>query len=217
LAKKEEPAAGDAGRAVTTTDADRAMARYAGGDAKAFEIVYDVVAPRLAGYLRKRVREATRIEDLIQQTFMQMHSARGSFIPGAAVLPWAYAIARHLSIDSGRKARREIPYDLSDDGDAGSPQGRPLVSSAPSGEDMVQARETGKHLAAAMATLSAEQRAALDLRTQDLSGAKIAFVLGTTSVGVRLRIHRALMTLRRALTERRAPSASIAPANENPK
>src|SRR5581483_3716560 len=78
------------------TPADEAMARYAQGDAAAFDAVYEGVAPRLEGYLRRHVRGTTRVEDIIQQTFLQMHAARGTFNAGADVFPWALAIARRL-------------------------------------------------------------------------------------------------------------------------
>lgn len=85
-------------------DVDEAMSRYARGDATAFDAVYDALAPQLARYLRPRVRDEARLEDIIQQTFLQMHHARGNFVIGAAVMPWAFAIARRLMIDAGRRA-----------------------------------------------------------------------------------------------------------------
>ena len=85
-------------------DLKEAMGRYAKGDASAFEVVYEAVTPQLERYLRRHVREKTRIEDIIQQTFLQMHSARGTVLIGAEVMPWAFASARRLMIDSGRQA-----------------------------------------------------------------------------------------------------------------
>src|SRR3954470_5646877 len=83
------------------------MDRYAAGDDSGFEVVYDLLAPRLAAYLARRVRDRGAVEDIVQQTFMHMHRARGSFIRGAEVLPWAFAIARRLMIDNDRLARRQ--------------------------------------------------------------------------------------------------------------
>jgi len=79
--------------------ADAAMERYARGDEAAFAELYDAIAPRLLGFLRKATRDASAAEDLMQQTLLHMHRARGSFIPGAPVLPWAFAIARRLLTD----------------------------------------------------------------------------------------------------------------------
>jgi len=83
------------------------MERYANGDDAAFAEVYDAIAPRLFGFLLKARRDRVATEDLMQQTFLQMHRARGSFISGAPVMPWALAIARRLLIDSARRWRVE--------------------------------------------------------------------------------------------------------------
>src|SRR6185295_14928555 len=88
--------------------ADAAMERYANGDSAAFAEVYDAVAPRLLRYLRKATRDAALSEDLMQQTFLQIHRARGTFIPGSSVTPWALVIAKRLMIDSARRRRREM-------------------------------------------------------------------------------------------------------------
>src|SRR4051812_41474393 len=74
--------------------ADLAMERYAEGDDAAFALVYDALAERLLAFLRRRLGSMSRAEDLLQQTFLRMHRARGSFVSGSAVLPWAFAIAR---------------------------------------------------------------------------------------------------------------------------
>jgi RNA polymerase sigma-70 factor, ECF subfamily len=173
------------------------MSRYALGDRAAFDVVYEAVAPRLERHLRRRIREQARIEDIIQQTFLQMHSARGTFVIGAEVLPWAFAIARRLSIDFDRKTRREEQLQMNDDE---QPSRSPLVASEASGEDLLQAREAGAHLSEAFDRLSEPQRAAFELvKTEGLSHAQAALVLGTSVTGVKLRVHRAYLTLRGAL------------------
>jgi len=177
---------------------DEAMTAYARGDATAFEIVYDAVAPRLEGYLRKQVRESARVDDIVQQTFLQMHAARGSFIPGAGVLPWAFAIARRLMIDHQRRNRREESRDLGSEADE---HGRTLASREASGEEIAVARETHERVAAAYEQLSEPQRRAFELRDQGLSCAETATALGTTVTGVKLRMHRALQALRNALRD----------------
>src|SRR5262249_59355662 len=88
--------------------ADAAMERYSRGDEAAFAELYDAIAPRLLGFLRKATRDAFAAEDLMQQTLLHMHRARGSFIPGAPVLPWAFAIARRLMTDHARRRRVEL-------------------------------------------------------------------------------------------------------------
>jgi RNA polymerase sigma-70 factor (ECF subfamily) len=172
------------------------MAAYANGDAKAFEVVYDAVEPRLRAYLIRHLRNGTRVDDIIQQTFLQMHAARATFIPGSEVQGWAFGIAKRVSIDLERKAWREEPTDL---WDADKVHGERVVSSEATGEEILQARQTGERVAAAIEELSGPQQAALDLRCQGLSGARAASLLNTTSTGFKLRVHRALQALRAAL------------------
>ena len=193
--------------------ASQAMTAYASGRTEAFGAVYDGVAPRLEGYLRKHVKDASRVQDIVQQTFLQMHLARGTFIPGAEVLPWAFAIARRLMIDLQRKSSREESRDLSSDDEDGGARG--LVSVESNGEEIVQGRETSRRLAAAYARLSEPQRQAFDLREEGLSCAEAASVLGTTVTGVKLRIHRALRALRLTFSES-TESRAIVPLERDP-
>src|SRR5712691_8282082 len=87
--------------------ANAAMDRYASGDDAAFSELYDLIAPKLHGYLLRQTRDPVRTEDLLQQTMLQLHSHRGRFIAGGEVLAWAFAIARRLLINSYRRRKRE--------------------------------------------------------------------------------------------------------------
>lgn len=185
------------------------MSRYARGDEAAFDLVYETVAPRLERYLGRRVPARAVVEDIIQQTFLQMHAARGTFTSGAGVMPWAYAIARRLMIDAGRQSRREQPSDFEDE--LPSPALTGVISgggSSPSSELVVQAEETRAHLTAAYERLSLPQREAFDLvKIEGLPYTDAAAVLGTTVTGIKLRVHRVHVALRRALGDALAPPA----------
>ena len=174
---------------------DEAMNRYAAGDDAAFTLVYDALAPRLFGYLLRQTHDRARAEDLIQQTMLHMHRARESFIPGAEVTPWAFAIARRLLVDLVRRGKREVLAD--DSADAGASESR-----HPSADDLVQAHEIAARLERALAALPHSQRTAFELiRQEGLSVAEAAQVLGTTTMAVKLRAHRAYEALRSALTD----------------
>jgi RNA polymerase sigma-70 factor (ECF subfamily) len=173
-------------------EADVAMERYAGGDEASFGVVYDALAPRIFGYLLRQTRQRARAEDLLQQTMLHIHRARASFIPGAEVTPWAFAIARRLLIDSLRRSSREL---LADDGevDAGPDRG-------PMADELVQARELAARVERVLAKLPQSQRTAFELiKTEGLSVAEAAQVLGTTVAAVKLRAHRAYEALRASL------------------
>jgi RNA polymerase sigma-70 factor (ECF subfamily) len=177
------------------TEIDSAMDRYAEGDDASFALVYDALAPRLYGYLVRQTRDRARAEDLLQQTMLHIHRARATFIAGAEVTPWAFAIARRLVVDSVRRGRREV---LADDPE-------PDVEGAdggPRADELVHARELALQVERVLAKLPESQRAAFELiKNEGLSVAEAAAVLGTTVAAVKLRAHRAYQALRLALGE----------------
>src|SRR6478735_1264240 len=117
--------------------ADEAMARYADGDASAFPVLYDAIAPRIEGLVRRRLRDASRIDDVVQQTFERIHRARGTFIRGSDVLSWAFTIARNLCLDLGAQGWRERGVD----GTGADPLAE-AVAEVVSAERVAMARET---------------------------------------------------------------------------
>lgn len=172
--------------------ADVAMDRYAAGDDAAFGEVYDEVAPRLLSYLTRQTRDAARAEDLVQRTFLQMHRARGTFISGSAVLPWAFAIARRLFIDELRRSRRDVMLGAA-----------PIDEAIPGGESsasLVEAEQLARMIQRELERLPETQRCAFELmRFEGLSHAEAAETLGVTISAVKLRAHRAYVALRAVL------------------
>jgi hypothetical protein len=61
MASKAETPAAPGNRA-----ANDAMARYADGDESAFAVLYDAIAPRIEGLVRRRTRDPSRIDDIVQ-------------------------------------------------------------------------------------------------------------------------------------------------------
>jgi len=182
--------------AASRTAADLAMERYAVGHDAAFALVYDALAERLLAFLRRKLGSVTRAEDLVQQTFLRMHRARGTFVSGSAVLPWAFAIARRLLIDELRRSQRN--------GLAGAhaiaEQGK-QASSDPGAQALLEADDVARRLQLGLATLPASQREAFELvRLEGLSLLEAAQVLGMTVQAVKLRIHRASVALRGLLS-----------------
>jgi RNA polymerase sigma-70 factor (ECF subfamily) len=127
-----------------------------------------------------------------------MHRARGTFLKGGAVLPWAFAIARRLVLDQVRSDDRTLRVLRCDDGSASalavSPVDRP--------EQVAEARQLAASLAATLARLPGSQRTAFELLKRDgLTLAEAAASLGVTVTAVKLRAHRAYVSLRGTLGE----------------
>ncbi len=184
-------------QAETSTDApaNRAMDRYAQGDDTAFSELYDALAHRLYAYLLRQTKNNARAEDLVQQTFLQIHCARGRFIPGANVVPWACAIARRLLIDGVRRSGREVSLELREE--AGAP---PPISMALQQDEVVHSKQLALSIERELARLPEAHREAFELIKRDgLSLAEAAQVLGTTVAAVKLRAHRTYQALREAL------------------
>ncbi len=174
--------------------ADAAMERYAAGEDVAFGAVYDAVAPKIHAYILRQSRSESIADDIVQQTLLRMHTARGSFLQGARVMPWAYAIARRLLIDRSRRHKREV-LSLDD-----SVPGADEASSDATAEELVAAAELSRRIETELAKLPEGQRVAFDLvKREGLSMAEAAAVLGTTVTAVKLRAHRAYIALRAAL------------------
>ncbi len=180
-----------------TTRLDAVMDRYAAGDDSAFDALYDGLAPRLLAFLTRNTRDRARAEDVVQQTMLRIHAARGRFEPGAHVLPWAFAIARRLLIDQHRRGAREVLATTDDDATL-----QLLTALDARADDVAIAKQTASRLAAELERLPENQRVAFGLIKQEgLSVAEAAEVLGTTVAAVKLRAHRAYEALRAALSD----------------
>ena len=176
---------------------DVAMDRYARGEDAAFGEVYDGLAPRLQSFLQRYTHDRARAEDVVQQTMLQIHRARGRFNPGAQVVPWAFAIARRLLIDMHRRGGREVLAPTADD----TLTQLMAALDAPA-DDVAIAKEVAQRLSAELARLPENQRVAFELIKQDgLSVAEAAQVLGTTVPAVKLRCHRAYEAMRAVLAD----------------
>ena len=181
--------------------ADAAMERYSNGDEAAFAELYDAIAPRLLGFLRKATRDDFAAEDLMQQTLLQIHRARGSFIPGAAVMPWVFAIARRLMIDRARRRRLERRLFSDAPADDALTMYEPTAAMA-TADDLLHARRLERRVQQRFDALPEVQRTAYRLLQQEgLSLKGAAEVLGTSVSAVKLRAHRAYKALRAVLRE----------------
>jgi RNA polymerase sigma-70 factor (ECF subfamily) len=87
------------------------MEGYLAGRVEAFDALYDALAARLRGYLRSLCRDAALADDLLQETFMQVHRSRRTYEPGRSVTPWVYAIARHVYLMNRRSTGRRLRFE----------------------------------------------------------------------------------------------------------
>ncbi len=174
------------------------MARYQDGDAAAFRELYALVAPRLLGYLMKMARSKAVADDLLQQTFLKVHRARGAYVRGADPLPWIYSIAHRTFLDEARKTKRavvrvadeEVPEQAAGiDGESADRRDEPRVDP-----------ELARAALDALSQLPEQQREAVVLTKLDgKSVAEAAEIAGTSVGAMKVRAHRGYEALRKLL------------------
>ena len=182
---------------------DRAMARFAAGEDAALAEVYDLGAPAVYTFLLRLARDRSLAEDLTQETFLRIHRSRGLYRSGAAVLPWAYTIARRLFLDSVRSRRSEIQQNFDHDSEAEPFSPQEGGGQSPSAEDLLADAELAQAVDEALAKIPEAQASAFRLlKGEGLSIAEVAAIMGTSKGSVKLRAHRAYLSLRALLGKR---------------
>lgn len=82
------------------------MREYQSGRFDAFDEIYASIAPALRRYLLAHARDGAKADDLVQETFLQIHRARHTYDPSYPLMPWAMAIARHVWLMDRRTLSR---------------------------------------------------------------------------------------------------------------
>jgi RNA polymerase sigma-70 factor (ECF subfamily) len=101
----------DVGPDPSETELCAHMEAYLEGRIEAFDALYAAFAGRLRGYLLSQCRDAALADDLLQETFMQIHRSRRTYQPGRPVTPWVYAIARHVYLMKRRSTGRRMRFE----------------------------------------------------------------------------------------------------------
>ena len=70
--------------------------RVLAGDQSAFSEIYGDYAPRVRGYILKRVSDFPEAEDLTQETFVQLYRSLASFEGRSSLLTWTFGIAHNV-------------------------------------------------------------------------------------------------------------------------
>jgi RNA polymerase sigma-70 factor (ECF subfamily) len=190
---------------------DAAMDRYACGEATAFAALHRALFPRLLAFLTRLSGSPTVADDLVQETFLRMHRARSTFARGAAVVPWAYAIARNVHLDHTRASKLRRTERLPSD-----PGSEPVDPSSGDVESSAIAAEGARAVQRVLARLPSAQRDAFVLiRYEGMSVQDAAAILGATPTAVKLRAFRAYEALRAELAELRPATAKTAGGSDD--
>jgi len=166
------------------------MIDYQKGKMDAFDGLYEALKRPLIRYLWTFVRNQTMAEDLLQETFLQLHRARKTYTPPRPVRPWIYAITRHVALMHLRSLRRrkEILPD----------ENLPEVPVPPE-MDKLADRATVQRL---LGTLPRAAQEILILHHMlGMSFEEVGQIMGVASGTAKVRAHRALKVIRKRLAE----------------
>ncbi|HEY4088220.1 MAG TPA: RNA polymerase sigma factor [Bryobacteraceae bacterium] len=165
------------------------MIRYQGGSLEAFQEIYAELAPGVRRYLSHLAYGSGIADDLVQETFLQMHRSRAAYNPAYAVRPWVFGLARNVFLMNRRAARQwakihESREELPD---------FPVLPEA----DRLGSQD---EIRRGIAHLSSDQAEALLLHHEwGFSFEEIAGMLGISAAAARARASRGMADLRVAL------------------
>ena len=164
------------------------MLRYQQADAAATAVLISQVSPLLLRFFRSQCGSRAEAEDLLQDTWLQIHKVRHTHRSGEPLLPWIYAIARHVRVDSYRRSQRIRSREQTM-----SPLPEPSASVQGNSAEMPD-------FDTLIAVLPPSQREVVSmLKVSEMSLAEVARATSSSVGSVKLKAHRAYQKLRAVL------------------
>ena len=160
------------------------MVRVREGDVLPLSELFDRHGEKLFRYCWRMNQDRQLSEDLVQEGFCRVLRFRSSFRDGHSFQAWMYSIVRNLQMDYWRKKRFEVEWE--EGWDAPAPASFP-----------VEEKQEAALLHKALGMLPPSKREIVVMaRFQELRYEEIAEILGCETVAARVRLHRALASLR---------------------
>jgi len=194
---------------MSERDIDQLLVERAqAGEQHAFEILVGKYQRKLGRLLSRFVRDQAEVEDVAQEAFIKAYRALPSFRGDSAFYTWLYRIgintAKNHLVAQGRRAPTSTDFDA-DEAEGFEDAGQLRDINTP--ESILQSRQVGETISAAMAELPEELRNAILLREiEGLSYEEIAVAMNCPIGTVRSRIFRA----REAVAEKLRPLLDVA-------
>ncbi|MCX7891884.1 MAG: RNA polymerase sigma factor [Burkholderiales bacterium] len=176
------------------------MLAYRDGDARAFERLYARHKGPVFRYLRRQCGGAAAAEELFQDVWLRVVSARASYAPSAKFTTWLYTIAHNRLMDHYRSLGRRPPHASLDD--AAAPVPDPAADPAEGPERALDRKRAAARIVAAVEALPDAQREAFLLQQEGgLSVEEIAAATGVPFETAKSRLRYALAKLRAELED----------------
>jgi RNA polymerase sigma-70 factor (ECF subfamily) len=195
---------------MSEREIDQALVERAqAGDKRAFEQLVGKYQRKLGRLLSRFIRDQAEVEDVTQEAFIKAYRALPSFRGESAFYTWLYRIgintAKNHLVARGRRAPTSTEFDADE---AESFDDAELLHDINTPERLLQSKQIGQTVNAAMEALPDELRNAIVLREiEGLSYEEIAVEMKCPIGTVRSRIFRA----REAVAEKLRPLLDTAP------
>ena len=190
---------------LTHLSDEQLFQRYTDGDENGFQLLMERYEPRIQGFLRKRLNDEERVEDLTQDTFLRIHRARDSYDPSRKFSTWIHTIANNLLKNEfrNRSRRRETAFsELRPDHSSSGVPPRPVEfeSGEPDPEQETYRSELREAIGTAIERMDEHHRIPFVMReVEDLSYEEIAEAIGIPVGTVKSRLNRARHSFRSLL------------------
>jgi RNA polymerase sigma-70 factor (ECF subfamily) len=190
---------------ITDLTDEQLFQRYTGGDENGFQLLMERYGPRIQGFLRKRLNDEERVEDLTQDTFLRIHRARDSYDPSRKFSTWIHTIANNLLKNEfrNRSRRRETVFsELRPETSITGGQSRPIEFQAEGAdpEQETYRSELREAIDNAIGQMDEHHRIPFVMReVEDLSYEEIAEAIGIPVGTVKSRLNRARNAFRSLL------------------
>jgi len=185
------------------------MHNYRHGDLAAFKELYRRHRQGLYQFIAWRSPRKDWVEEIVQDSWANLHKARLTYQPHASFKTFLYQIARNRLIDLLRQKQTILASELGYDEDAGAYFDRlaDATGDLASPQDALEGKQQIAGLHAAIRALPGDQKEALILQQfNGMSLDEIAVLTGVTAETVKSRLRYAMNKLRRQLLD--APQQS---------
>jgi len=82
------------------------LKRYAAGEEEAFQELVSQYKDSIYAFLRRFLSQSDMVDDVFQETFMQLYVSRGTFDLSRPLRPWLFTIAANKAKDALRRMQR---------------------------------------------------------------------------------------------------------------
>jgi RNA polymerase sigma-70 factor (ECF subfamily) len=181
------------------------MLRFQGGDAGAFQQLFNKYSPGVVNFAFHFLRNRARAEEIAQEVFLQVYRWQKRYEPKAKFSTWLFKIAHNHCLNEVRKGEYRISRESIES--QVDPEGDERERSLPDidlnkGEDILAAKQAADRIKKILGRIPESQRTALMLsRMEGLSYQEVAEVLGCTEKAVKSLVFRATQSLREGLKD----------------